>query len=381
MPKVIIESKISYNGGKDNFKLKINNEKIEEIKSEGKTEIDVDYGEQTLQISNNFLMKSPKKFINVESENQEYKITLNFKAWGIVLVLQIIMAILIINQHQVAIFIAILIFILEILILIFMGMIEIKEVKRKEDEIMAGIDKRAKERIFVALDYDNMEDAEKLVEELGDNISMYKVGLESYLNTDGKLVDYLHEKGKKVFLDLKFHDITNTVKMACANAIKKNVFMFNIHCSNGSKTMKEVSELVKESNSESLLIGVTVLTNLGENDIFEMFRSELKLEEIVLNLATLARNSGMHGIVCSPQEAKDVKKKLGKDFVTVCPGVRPKFTLNADGKSNDDQTRIMTPSDAIKQGVDFLVVGRPITKAEDPVKSARLILEEISEAL
>lgn len=133
MPKVIIESKISYNGGKDNFKLKINNEKIEEIKSEGKTEIDVDYGEQTLQISNNFLIKSPKKFINVESENQEYKITLNFKAWGIVLVLQIIMAILIISQHQVAIFIAILIFILEILILIFMGMIEIKEVKRKED--------------------------------------------------------------------------------------------------------------------------------------------------------------------------------------------------------------------------------------------------------
>ena len=169
--------------------------------------------------------------------------------------------------------------------------------------------------------------------------------------------------------------------MACANAIKKNVFMFNIHCSNGSKTMKEVSELVKESNSESLLIGVTVLTNLGENDIFEMFRSELKLEEIVLNLATLARNSGMHGIVCSPQEAKDVKKKLGKDFVTVCPGVRPKFTLNDNGKSDDDQTRIMTPADAIKQGVDFLVVGRPITKSEDPVKSARLILEEISEVL
>ena len=182
-------------------------------------------------------------------------------------------------------------------------------------------------------------------------------------------------------MDLKFHDITNTVKMACANAIKKNVFMFNIHCSNGSKTMREVADLVKESKSESLLIGVTVLTNLGENDIFEMFKSELKLEEIVLNLATLARNNGMHGIVCSPQEAKDVKEKLGQDFVTVCPGVRPKFTLNADGKSNDDQTRIMTPSEAIKQGVDFLVVGRPITKATNPVESATLILEEISEAL
>ena len=245
---------------------------------------------------------------------------------------------------------------------------------------MARIDERAKDRIFVALDYNNMEDAKRLVEKLGDNISMYKVGLESYLNTDGKLIDYLHEKGKKVFLDLKFHDITNTVKMACANAIKKNVFMFNIHCSNGSKTMREVAELVKESKSESLLIGVTILTNLGENDIFEMF-SDLKLEEIVLNLATLARNNGMHGIVCSPQEAKGVKEKLGEKFVTVCPGVRPKFTLNADGKSNDDQTRIMTPADAIKQGVDFLVVGRPITRAANPSESAKLILEEISEAL
>ena len=246
---------------------------------------------------------------------------------------------------------------------------------------MNKIKEEAKNRLIVALDYNNMEDAVKLTEKLGDKISIYKVGLESFLSTDGKLVDYLHEKGKKVFLDLKFHDITNTVKMACANAIKKNVFMFNIHCSNGSKTMREVAELVKESKSESLLIGVTILTNLGENDIFEMFKSKLKLEEIVLNLATLARNSGMHGIVCSPQEAKDVKEKLGKDFVTVCPGVRPKFTLNADGKSDDDQTRIMTPADAIRQGVDFLVVGRPITKAENPVESARLILEEISEVL
>ena len=246
---------------------------------------------------------------------------------------------------------------------------------------MAIIDERAKERIFVALDYDNMEDAKRLVEKLGDNISMYKVGLESYLNTDGKLIDYLHEKGKKVFLDLKFHDITNTVKMACANAIKKNVFMFNIHCSNGSKTMKEVAKLVKESGSESLLIGVTVLTNLGEDDLQEMFRSSMKLEEVVFNLANLAKKSGMDGVVCSPQESRKIKEMSGSDFVTVCPGVRPKFTLNADNKSNDDQTRIMTPFDAIKEGVDFLVVGRPITKAEDPVKATEMILEEISEAL
>ena len=132
MPKIIIESKISSNGGGDSFKLKINDEKIVEVKSNGKTEIDVDYGEQTLQIYNNFLMKTPKKVINVDSDNQNYKITLHFKAWGVIFVLQVLMAALMINLKQTGVFIAIPIFILEILILIFMGMLEIREVKRKD---------------------------------------------------------------------------------------------------------------------------------------------------------------------------------------------------------------------------------------------------------
>lgn len=132
MPKIIIESKISSNGGGDSFKLKINDEKIVEIKSNGKTEIDVDYGEQTLQMYNNFLMKTPKKVINVDSDNQNYKITLHFKAWGVIFVLQVLMAALMINLKQTGVFIAIPIFILEILILIFMGMLEIREVKRKD---------------------------------------------------------------------------------------------------------------------------------------------------------------------------------------------------------------------------------------------------------
>lgn len=132
MPKIIIESKISSNGGGDSFKLKINDEKIVEVKSNGKTEIDVDYGEQMLQIYNNFLMKTPKKVINVDSDNQNYKITLHFKAWGVIFVLQVLMAALMMNLKQTGVFIAIPIFILEILILIFMGMLEIRKVKRKD---------------------------------------------------------------------------------------------------------------------------------------------------------------------------------------------------------------------------------------------------------
>ena len=132
MPKIIIESKISSNGGGDSFKLKINDEKIVEIKSNGKTEIDVDYGEQTLQMYNNFLMKTPKKVINVDSDNQNYKIKIHFKAWGVIFVLQVLMAALMINLKQTGVFIAISIFILEILILIFMGMLEIRKVKRKD---------------------------------------------------------------------------------------------------------------------------------------------------------------------------------------------------------------------------------------------------------
>ena len=134
MPKIIIESKISSNGGSESFKLKINNERVVKIKSNGKTEVDVDYGEQLLQIYNNFLMRTPKKVINVDLDNQNYKITLHFKAWGVAFILQVLMAVLIMSLKQTAIFIAIPIFFLEILILIFMGMIEIKEVKRKDNK-------------------------------------------------------------------------------------------------------------------------------------------------------------------------------------------------------------------------------------------------------
>lgn len=240
-----------------------------------------------------------------------------------------------------------------------------------------NIEEKAKSKLIIALDYDDLKEAQESVENLGNNVDIYKVGLEIFLNTNGKIIDYLHEKNKKVFLDLKFHDITNTVKAACEYAIKRNVFMFNIHCSNGSKTMRKVAELVKKHNSNSILIGVTVLTNLSEEDIQEMFKSEMNLKELVLNMATITKNSGMNGIVCSADEAKFIKEKLGNDFVTVCPGIRPRFTLNKE----DDQSRIMTPYNAIMNNADFLVVGRPVTKSENPVKAVKFIIEEISKGL
>jgi len=229
-------------------------------------------------------------------------------------------------------------------------------------EIKLNIEEKAKNKLIVALDYNNLKDVEKIVEELGNYVIIYKVGLEIFLNTKGEIIDYLHKKGKKIFLDLKFHDITNTVKM---------------HCSNGSKTMKEVSELLKKYNSNSLLIGVTVLTNLSERDIQEMFKSTVNLEEMVLNMATLARNAGIKGIVCSSNEVQLIKEKLGTDFITVCPGIRPRFATNGE----DDQSRIMTPYNAVKNNADFLVVGRPITKSENPVKAAKSILQEITDAI
>ena len=240
-----------------------------------------------------------------------------------------------------------------------------------------NVEEKAKSKLIIALDYDNLKEAQESVENLGNNVDIYKVGLEIFLNTNGKIIDYLHEKNKKVFLDLKFHDITNTVKAACEYAIKRNVFMFNIHCSNGSKTMREVAELVKKYDSNSILIGVTVLTNLSEEDIQEMFKSEMNLKELVLNMATITKNSGMNGIVCSADEAKFIKEKLGNDFATVCPGIRPQFTLDTE----DDQSRIMTPYNAIMNNADFLVVGRPVIKSENPVKAVKLIIEEISKGL
>lgn len=232
-----------------------------------------------------------------------------------------------------------------------------------------------KEKLIIALDFPTAEKAMELVEKVGDEGVFYKVGLELFLNSKGKMIDYLHEKGKKVFLDLKFHDIPNTTAMASIFAAKENVFMYNVHASGGKKMMKKVCEEVRKINKNSLLIAVTILTSLSEEDVKETFLTNASIKELAMNMGRLTKEAGMNGVVCSPWEAKYIKKELGKDFKTVCPGVRPQWA------ATNDQTRIMTPKNAILNGCDFLVVGRPITKNENPNNATKLILAEIEEAM
>ena len=232
-----------------------------------------------------------------------------------------------------------------------------------------------RDRIIVALDYSNMEDAKKMINNLGENASVYKVGLELFLNSEGKMVDYLVEQKKKVFLDLKFHDIPNTAAMASIFASKEKCFMFNVHASGGKKMMQTVAEKVKEVNKEVLIIAVTVLTSLSEEEVKETFNSNFTLTELAENWAKLTKEAGLDGIVSSPWEAKSIKEICGKDFKTICPGVRPEWSVA------NDQKRIMTPKKAILNGCDYLVIGRPITGHAEPKVAFNLILEEIEEAL
>lgn len=234
---------------------------------------------------------------------------------------------------------------------------------------------RVEDRIIIALDYSNPEEAKNIVEKIGDAATVYKVGLELFLNSRGEMVDYLVERGKKVFLDLKFHDIPNTTTMASLFAAKEKCFMFNVHASGGRKMMSSVASKVKEFNKEVLVIAVTVLTSFSEEELKETFNSSYSLKDLALNLAKLSKESGLDGIVSSPWEAKTIKEICGENFVTVCPGVRPKWS------AANDQERIMTPKEAMMNGCDYIVVGRPITKHENPAEAFKLVLDEVKDGL
>lgn len=234
-----------------------------------------------------------------------------------------------------------------------------------------------KDRLIVAIDTDDFDKAKELIDQLEDSVDIFKVGLEQYVATKGKTVDYLKEKGKKIFLDLKFHDIPNTMKSAVRAAVRDNVWLMTIHVSD-LEGMRQCALVAKEEaerlNIEKpIIVGVTVLTSLSNEDLQDI-GCNMTTEELAIKRAKLAKESGIDGVVCSAKEVDKIVEACGKDFVTVCPGIRPATS------SAGDQKRVVTPAQAIKNGAQYLVVGRPITQSENPKQSAIDIAKEIENA-
>lgn len=226
-------------------------------------------------------------------------------------------------------------------------------------------------KVVVALDFANKAEALSFVDKIEPSDCRLKVGKEMFTHFGPEFVKDLTSRGFDVFLDLKFHDIPNTVAKAVAAAADLGVWMVNVHASGGSAMMKRAKqELERYGDKAPLLIAVTVLTSMGSDDLAEL-GIQLTPEQQVLALAKLAKDSGLDGVVCSAQEAETLKQTLGESFKLVTPGIRP------IGASVDDQKRVMTPPEAISVGVDYLVIGRPITKAEDPAA----VLKSINESL
>lgn len=220
--------------------------------------------------------------------------------------------------------------------------------------------------LIVALDLPGEVEALNLVDLLDPGRCRLKVGKELFTRCGPAVVQSLQQRGFEVFLDLKFHDIPNTVAAACAAAADLGVWMVNVHCSGGVRMIATARDRLERCAHRPLLIGVTVLTSLDAEDLAAVGCPGDPAER-VLRLAELGRRAGLDGVVCSPREAAVVRANCGADFVLVTPGVRPA------GDATGDQKRVMTPSDAIAQGADYLVIGRPITAAPDPMAALEAI--------
>lgn len=227
-------------------------------------------------------------------------------------------------------------------------------------------------KIIVALDYADAKSAQSLVDRLDPSLCKLKVGKELFTAAGPTFVESLVNQEYDVFLDLKFHDIPNTVAKACQAAANLGVWMLNVHASGGLPMMQAAQEGLDKSfgNQAPLLIAVTVLTSMDEPTLHTL-GVQRSLTEHVLALATLTQQAGLNGVVCSAQEAAMLKQALGSEFCLVTPGIRP-----ADA-SKDDQTRIVTPKDALALGSHYLVIGRPITQSNDPIVALNTIINNI----
>jgi orotidine-5'-phosphate decarboxylase len=232
---------------------------------------------------------------------------------------------------------------------------------------------KAKDRLIVALDVPGATEARRIVQAIGEAATTYKIGKQLFTAEGPQVVRDLVASGRKVFLDLKYHDIPNTVAAAVRSAAELGVSMLTVHASGGSKMLRAAVEAASQSPAKPMVLAVTVLTSLSDADLQELGIAENVLSQ-VLRLGAMARAAGCGGLVASAQEARELRKALGEGFAIVTPGVRPA------GASAGDQARVVTPKEAIAAGATYLVVGRPILEAPDPAKAAQQIALEIEAA-
>ena len=233
-----------------------------------------------------------------------------------------------------------------------------------------------KDKIIVALDVPTKEEALAIVEELGDAVGAYKIGMQLYNAVGPEILDEVAKRNGKVFLDLKFHDIPNTVASAARTVANLGVFMFNVHASGGYTMMAEAVKALKEESEQlgvekPLLIAVTVLTSMSEEEMQKEVGVSRSIGEQVVALAKMAKEAGMDGVVASPLEIEMIREACGPDFLIVTPGIRPRDAALGD------QKRVKTPGEAVRDGADYLVIGRPITKATDRMTAVKDIVSEI----
>jgi len=224
--------------------------------------------------------------------------------------------------------------------------------------------------LIVALDVSTLTEAEEAVDRLGGKVKWFKVGKQLFTAEGPAIVKMLKSRGFKVFLDLKFHDIPNTVAQAVNSALNIGADMVNFHATGGSEMIRVAVEKNRSEFPDAELIAVTILTSSGQSVLDELQLAGTP-KEAVVRLAGLAKKGGAHGVVCSAWEIEVLKNNYGKDFKVVVPGIRPA------GSSTDDQKRIMTPGQAAALGADYIVVGRPIMKAQDPAAAADAVLSEL----
>jgi orotidine-5'-phosphate decarboxylase len=230
------------------------------------------------------------------------------------------------------------------------------------------------ERLIVALDVNSYEEATGLVESLSPHLKWIKVGSRLFTREGPKVCRLIKDNGMNLFLDLKFHDIPNTVYGAVQSALELDADMLTLHTSGGVAMISEAVRAVEEShNPNAILLGVTVLTHLRIDDFVTLFSSTCAPREMVLSLASLAKEAGLTGVVASAQELKILKGHLGNDFKVITPGIRM-----PEGEGKDDQVRVVTPDKAIEGGADYIVVGRPIIAAKDPAQACQRIIERMN---